>query len=117
MKADPEPVKDEQTHEGQITVVGRLKEFYRARFWPEVNVWPEESAMYAVLHNPGRATNVQSDGGMAAMAENLGEQIAVRTRALEVAAAIRAMPEDYRKVIEATYDVPRRALGVATPQM
>lgn len=91
-----------------ITVVGRVRDYYRVKQLPDVNCWPEESAMYAVLHNPGRATNVQSDGGMANFIENCGDALSRRAHALEIHEALRLMPIAYRLVIECTYDVPLR---------
>lgn len=98
---------DKRLH-GPQTAQGRLREWARSRHWPEVNVWPEESAMYALLHNPGRATNTQSDGGMASMAENMEGSIRTWTRTQEVSDALFLMPVEYRKVIDAMYRVERR---------
>lgn len=87
------------------TVVGRIREFYNSRHWVKPNVWPEESSMYAVLHSPGRATNVQSDGGMAVRAHLMSHGLSAWARVYEFREALGFMPKEFRDVIEATYDV------------
>lgn len=90
------------------TVTGRLREFYRVRAYPMPDVWPSESALFAVLHAPGRATNTQSDGGLSSLVERKSHALAQWNRVQEVGAALRAMPAEYRVLIDATYDVPPR---------
>lgn len=98
---------DRRLH-GPQSVRGRLREWARARHWPEMNCWPPESAMYAVLHNPGRATNVSSDGGMAAKADRYGVSFAMWQRTIETGQAIEMMPSEYRQVVYAMYRVEKR---------
>ncbi len=98
---------DKKLH-GPQTARGRLREWARARHWPEMNCWPPESAMYAVLHNPGRATGVQSDGGMSAKMDRFGVSFAMWERTIETARAIAMMPADYRQVVYAMYRVEKR---------
>lgn len=90
------------------TAQGRLYEWARARHWPELNVWPPESAMYRVLHNPGRVTSTKSDGGMGERADRLRLAMATWNRVQETSEAIRMMPRYYRDVIEAMYYVEQR---------
>jgi hypothetical protein len=90
------------------TSKGRLYEWSYARHWPDINVWPPESAMYAVLHNPGRATNTKSDGGLSALVERRTEAMDKWDRTLRTSQAIAAMPSDYRKVVYAMYRVEQR---------
>ena len=104
---------DEQAKrlQGPQTARGRLYEWARVRHWEPVNVWPPESAMYAVLHNPGRATNTQSDGGMVNMCAALEEQPvshAMRVRCRITQDAIDLMPKDYRLVVRSMYEVEKR---------
>lgn len=89
-----------------ITVVGRLREFYRVRAYPVPDIWPSQSAIFSVLHAPGRATNTQSDGGLSSLIERKDGPLAQWNRCQEVGAALRAMPTEYRVLIDATYDVP-----------
>lgn len=108
----PHPVYGENEHDkrlhGPQTARGRLYEWSYTRHWPELNVWPPESAMYAVLHNPGRSTAVQSDGGMAAFSDRYSVAIEKWQRTVETGQAIDMMPADYRKVVHAMYRVEKR---------
>lgn len=90
------------------TPEGRLREWSRARWYAPVNVWPPESAMYAVLHNPGRATGGQSDGGLGALADADGIQLARQARVRDVSKAIAGLPTELQAVIRYMYDVPQR---------
>lgn len=89
-----------------VTVVGRIREFYRSREWGPPNVWPAESPMYAVLHSPGRATNTDPDGGMSVRAHQMRRGLSVWARVYEFQEALGFMPSEFRDVIVATYDVP-----------
>lgn len=102
---DQEPARDQVL---ELTVIGRVREFYKVSRWGAFNAWPPESAIYAVLHSPGRATNTQSDGGLAMKADLMDGEMSSRRRAYEVMTAMRAMPAGYRRAIEATYNVPVR---------
>lgn len=104
MAADLEPDKYEDRAPPSVT--GRLREFYRVRAYPIPDIWPCESALFAVLHAPGRATNVQSDGGLSSLVERKNGPLAQWNRVQEVGSALRAMPTEYRVLIDATYDVP-----------
>lgn len=89
-------------------IEGRLREWSRARWYAPVNPWPSESGVHAVLHNPGRATAVKSDGGMAALCDRSGRSIALEIRVLAVNEAIAAMPSQLSQFIRYIYDVPQR---------
>lgn len=113
--------QDDGRLNGPQTARGRLYEWARVRHWLPVNVWPPESAMYAVLHSPGRATNTQSDGGMVNMCSALESQPAshaMRIRCRETQAAIDMMPRPYRLVVRSMYEVERlerpKSLGAAS---
>lgn len=99
---------DQQEEYAPRTAQGRLYEWARARHWPELNVWPPESAMYRVLHSPGRVTSTKSDGGMADGADRLRLALAMWNRVRETDDAIRMMPRYYRDVIESMYFVEQR---------
>ena len=105
-------IEAESEHElrlqGPQTARGRLYEWSYTRHWPELNVWPPESAMYAVLHNPGRATGTQSDGGMSDKSERLDVAIQKWNRTIETSKAIEDMPADYRRVVYSMYKVEPR---------
>lgn len=110
MNANPKPHNGDEHDKrlnGPQTARGRLREWARARHWPELNVWPAESAMYAVLHSPGRATNTQSDGGMSSQADRYSAALAMWNRTVETAKAIEMMPREYRLVIHAMYKVEK----------
>lgn len=100
------PEVEKRSH-GPQTVVGRLREWSRARHYPALNCWPPESPMYAVLRSPGRATNTSQDGGLAAMMDRLTGAEAAHIRAVEAGRAIYSMPTDARAVVLAMYDVPK----------
>lgn len=94
--------------QGPQTAKGRLTEWSRVRHWADVNVWPPESAMYAVLHNPGRATGSQSDGGMASLCDRNALALERKGRAKEVEQAMRMMPADLLAVVWEMYAVFQR---------
>lgn len=103
--------EDAKRLNGPQTARGRLYEWARVRHWEPVNVWPPESAMYAVLHNPGRATNTQSDGGMVNMCAVLEEQPVshrMRERCRRTQEALDVMPKEYRLVVRSMYEVEKR---------
>lgn len=100
--------QEDREYRQPLTVTGRIQEFYRVRAYPRPDVWPSESALFAVLHAPGRATNVQSDGGLSNLIERKNYALAQWNSVQEVGAALRAMPTEYRVLIDATYDVPAR---------
>lgn len=89
-------------------IEGRLREWSRARWYPPVNAWPSESGVHAVLHNPGKATAVKSDGGMGALCDRSGRSIALEIRVMEVGQAVSAMPAQLAQFIRFVYDVPQR---------
>ncbi len=98
--------------QGPQTARGRLYEWARVRHWLPINAWPPESAMYAVLHNPGRAPYVQGDGGMlnriSRMQTMPPESHVARERCREVQAALDMMPKAYLLVVRSMYEVERR---------
>lgn len=94
--------------QGPQSAQGRLREWSRVRHWEALNVWPKESAMYAVLHNPGRATNTQSDGGMASKMDRMEAALAAHNRMVEVAKALQAMPIVSRLIVDKMYVVSAR---------
>jgi hypothetical protein len=102
----PDTVQILEDDRAPKTVVGRLREFYRVRAYPVPDVWASQSAIFSVLHAPGRATNTQSDGGLSSLIERKDGPLAQWNRCQEVGAALRAMPTEYRVLIDATYDVP-----------
>lgn len=108
MAAEIHPEAEREAYRQPLTVTGRLMEFYRVRAYPFPDVWPSESALFAVLHAPGRATNTQSDGGLSSLCERKNYALAQWNSVQEVGAALRAMPDEYRVLIDATYDVPPR---------
>lgn len=108
IEIEPDERPDISSLDGPESARGRLYEWARARHWPELNVWPPESPMYAVLHNPGRATNVQSDGGMADNASRYSAAMAVWVRVVEVGQALDQMPRAFRLAVHAMYRVEKR---------
>lgn len=100
--------QDDGRLNGPQTARGRLYEWSYTRHWPELNVWPPESAMYAVLHNPGRATNVTSDGGLWALCDRYSVALQKWERTVETAVAIENLPREYRSVVYAMYRVEKR---------
>lgn len=101
-------IKPETQDKAIRTARGRLYEWSYTRHWPDINVWPPESPMYAVLHNPGRATNTQTDGGLGAFVERRTEAMDKWQRTLDMTKAIHAMPSGYRSVVLAMYKVEPR---------
>ena len=89
-------------------VEGRLREWNRVRWYAPVNPWPPTSGVHAVLHNPGRATNVQSDGGLYALCERGGWRIAREVRVREVQDALNAIPVQLGQFVRYIYEVPQR---------
>lgn len=94
--------------QGPQTAKGRLTEWSRVRHWADVNVWPPESPMYAVLHNPGRASGSQSDGGMASLCDRHGLSLERKGRAKECEQAMRMLPPDLFAVVWEMYAVTQR---------
>lgn len=92
---------------GPQTVHGRLKEWSRARHYPAMNCWPPESPIYAVWKSPGRATDGALDGGMASMADRMGNLIAAHSRAVEVAKAVSTLPLNCKEVVHAMFMVEK----------
>lgn len=89
-------------------IEGRLREWSRARWYAPVNSWPSESGVHAVLHNPGRATAVKSDGGLGSLCDRTGHAIALEVRVIEVGRALNAMPAQLAQYVRYVYDVPQR---------
>lgn len=98
--------QEDREYRQPLTVTGRIQEFYRVRAYPVPDIWPAQSAIFSVLHAPGRATNVQSDGGLSSLIERKNYALAQWSSVQEMGAALRAMPTEYRELIDATYDVP-----------
>lgn len=88
---------------GPQTVQGRLREWARSRHLPTLNVWPPESAIYAVLHSPGRATTGKSDGGLASLCDRQEGALSAVIRARETGEAIALLAPVLRQAIEAVY--------------
>jgi hypothetical protein len=97
----------EKRSQGPQSVVGRLREWSRARHYPSMNCWPPESPMYAVLKSPGRATNGSQDGGMASTMDRMGGAVAAYTRSKEVGAAVAILPSTLRIVVLTMYHVEK----------
>lgn len=97
----------EKRIDGPQTVHGRLREWSRARHYAAMNCWPPESPIYAVWKSPGRATDGAQDGGMASMADRMGNAIASHTRAVEVAIAVSALPHTCKEAVQAMFMVEK----------
>ena len=63
--------------------------------------------MYAVLRSPGRATDVQSDGGMFGRSQALGAALHRHRRITEISYCLKVMPEEYAKAARAKYETEK----------
>lgn len=111
MNAQPKPHNGDEHDKrlnGPQTVQGRLREWARSRHLPSLNVWPPESAIYSVLHSPGRSTNGKSDGGLGSFCDRDSGALRAVMRARETGEAVKALPLLLRQAIEAVYVVELR---------
>ena len=68
---------------------------------------PPESALYAVLRSPGRATDTAGDGGMGSQYDRRKRAQNRQDRAREVSQALFFMPRHLKHAVMFVYDVPR----------
>jgi hypothetical protein len=105
-----------------MSIDQRLREYAAWRHNPTLDLPSGRSTLARIKderHNAGAGgheirpdiidgVSCRPDGGMAVMAERLGEQIARDSRCRDLQDLVRYLPQHHRAVLEATYGGPER---------